>query len=104
MTDDKKNKKIEGVKDTKKVQATSQIDEVTAVDKIKGVGKVEKTERSAALSKTRLLNSSERAQLYSLITEESTKLFKNKIIPNSQKEIIESAVKQVIDASIIDED
>ena len=81
-------KKTEAVSDVEKVKATS------AVGKVAGVSGVGAT---GAIGRITL---EQREKLLGIVSEEAAKLAAQGVIPASQREIVEQAVKMVIDASL----
>jgi hypothetical protein len=82
-------KATEAVEDVEKVRATSAVSRVSGV---KGVG---------ATSGIGKISLEQRDKLMSMVSEEAAKLAAQGVIPKSQREIIEHAVKMVIDASLV---
>jgi hypothetical protein len=78
----------EAVSDVDKVKATSAVGRVTAVS---GVG------AAGAIGRITL---DQRDRLMSIVSEEAAKLAAQGVIPPNQREIVEQAVKMVIDASL----
>ena len=75
------------------------------VDNVSNTKGAEKKDKSARVQKgTRMLTAQERDQLHRMITEEADKLFGEDGMPSSQRETVEKAVRQTIDAAIIEED
>ena len=83
-------KSTEAVTDVEKVKATS------AVGKIAGVSGV------GAASAIGRITLEQREKLMGIVSEEAAKLAAQGVIPASQREIVEQAVKMVIDASLED--
>jgi hypothetical protein len=81
-------KSTEAVSDVDKVKATSAVGRVTAVS---GVG------AAGAIGRITL---DQRDRLMSIVSEEAAKLAAQGVIPQNQREIVEQAVKMVIDASL----
>ena len=81
-------KSTEAVSDVDKVKATSAVGRVTAVS---GVG------AAGAIGRITL---DQRDRLMSIVSEEAAKLAAQGVIPHNQREIVEQAVKMVIDASL----
>lgn len=100
------DEKVGGVKNLKNAEAVKKaggVSEVDSVDKTAATERVVKT-RPSKLQGTRVITSAEREKLFSMITEEADKMFESGVLPKEQKSIVETAVKQVIDASIIEEE
>lgn len=81
-------KKTEAVSDVDKVKATSAVGRVAGVT---GVG------AAGAIGRITL---EQREKLMGIVSEEAAKLAAQGVIPASQREIVEQAVKMVIDASL----
>ena len=81
-------KSTEAISDVDKVKATSAVGRVTAVS---GVG------AAGAIGRITL---DQRDRLMSIVSEEAAKLAAQGVIPQNQREIVEQAVKMVIDASL----
>jgi hypothetical protein len=81
-------KSTEAVSDVDKVKATSAVGRVTGVS---GVGATNAIGR---------ISLEQRDKLMSIVSEEAAKLAAQGVIPASQREIVEQAVKMVIDASL----
>jgi uncharacterized protein (UPF0254 family) len=104
--DDKdKEKKVDkvGASDaTKRVKSTEAVSEV---DKVKGtyaVSKVSAVSGVGAASGIGKISLEQREKYMGMITEEAAKLTAEGVIPKSQKEVVEQAVKMFIDASLIE--
>lgn len=98
--------KIGGVKNLKEADAVKKaeaVNEVSEVEKTEASEKVIKV-RSAKTKNTRVISAKEREKLFTMINEEADKMFESGALPKGQKEIVSKAVKQVIDASIIDDE
>lgn len=98
--------KIGGVKNLKEADAIKKaqaVGEVSEVEKTQATDKVVKV-RGAKTKTTRVISAKEREKLFSMINEEADKMFESGALPKGQKEVVTSAVKQVIDASIIDDE
>ena len=88
--DDKKIGAIRSSQSTKGVKATESVRGVSGVSRVSGTG---------ALGAITL---EQRDKLLSLVSEEAEKLTAQGVIPKSQREVVEQAVKMVIDASLIE--
>ena len=100
--DDKKIGAIRASQSTKGVKAT---ESVSQVDKVKGTGSVRGVSGVSRVSGTGALGAitlEQRDKLLSLVSEEAEKLTAQGVIPKSQREVVEQAVKMVIDASLIE--
>jgi hypothetical protein len=80
----------EAVSDVDKVKATSAVGKVSAVSGIGAAGAVGK------------ISLEQRDKLMTIVSEEAAKLAAQGVIPKSQKEIVEQAVKMAIDASLLE--
>jgi hypothetical protein len=78
----------EAVSDVDKVKATSAVGRVSAVSGVGGAGAIGR------------ITLDQRDRLMSIVSEEAAKLAAQGVIPNNQREIVEQAVKMVIDASL----
>ena len=110
MTNDIKNKGVNGIgkiSKTNGVKATNEVSEVSEVDAVSGVNKVSNVSAVSGVtgvrsrSNTRIITLEEREALFKMINEEADDIFgKNSKRGNVAKE----AVKMAIDAAIIKED
>ena len=105
MTKKPKDKKVDHISSTtraREVQGTQNIEEVEKVEKtgsISGVGGVRGVGKAGAVS---AMSFEQRERLLSLISEEAGRLTKEGAIPQSQRAVVEQAVKMVIDAALLD--
>lgn len=100
--DDKKVGAVGSSGSTKGVKGTESVSEV---DKVKGAGSVKGVTGVGRVGGTGALGSitlEQRDRLMSLVSEEAEKLAAQGVIPKGQREIVEQAVKMVIDASLIE--
>ena len=101
--DDKK--KIGGVdasKSAKGVRATesvSEVERVRATSAVKGVSGVSGVGKAGAIG---AMSFEQRERLLSIVTQETDKLVSQGAIPKSQREVVETAVKMAIDASLLE--
>ena len=99
---DSNDKKIKGINKTnalgnvQKTEAISQVNKTGRVGEITGIS-------GASRMPTREMTFEEREQILKMVEAEAEKLFANSKIPQAQRSAIEMAVKQTIDAAIIDE-
>lgn len=103
MVDEIKDKKIDIVKRSTTLDQVHKPESVGQVDRTKqvsGVGGIDAGGRGA----TRVMTAAEREQLLAMVNEEAEKIFGKSGIPDEQRQIIESAVKQTIEAAIIDDE
>ena len=103
MVDEIKDKKIDGVKRSTSLDQVRKSEAVGQVDRTKqvsGVGGIDGAGRGA----TRVMTAAEREQLLAMVSEEAEKIFGKSGIPAEQRELIESAVKQTIEAAIVEEE
>jgi predicted AAA+ superfamily ATPase len=100
--DKKKIGEVTSTGRTREVRSTAQVSEVEAVrgagavDRVLGVQGVGKT------SSARAITSDQRDRLMNLVAQEAEKLAKDGSIPKSQRDVVERAVKMVIEAALID--
>ncbi len=98
---DSNDKKIKGINKTdalnsvRKSEAISQVNKTSKVGAITGVS-------STSRMPTREMSFQERSELLQMVEQEAEKLFSNSKIPQAQREAIELAVKQTIDAALVD--
>jgi hypothetical protein len=106
MTKDKNNdedKKIgkvgasDSTKGVKSTEAVSDIDKVTATSAVGRVTAVSGVGSAGAIGRITL---EQRDRLMRIVSEEAAKLAAQGVIPSNQREIVEQAVKMVIDASL----
>ncbi|MCB0345635.1 MAG: hypothetical protein KDD66_10995 [Bdellovibrionales bacterium] len=102
-------KKISGNKppasaSTGKVESTKavQTGKVSDVSDVRGAEKQAKSSR--VRRPTRPMTAEEREHLFKLIHEEADKMFGANGLPQSQRATVENAVKQTVDASIVEDD
>lgn len=94
------SKKVKGVGKSRNVEATKAVDEldsvkgVTGISRVRGVGDVKAATQVTAANREKLL---------SLVEEETAKLAKSGMIPASQKNVVELAVKLAIEGSLLEE-
>ncbi len=105
MTKKKDDKKIGAVgssqstKGVKSTESVSEVDKVKGASSVRGVSGVSRVGGAGALGAITL---EQRDRLMSLVAEEADKLAAQGVIPKSQREIVEQAVKMVIEASLIE--
>ncbi len=106
MGDDKnKDKKVGKVGASDSTKGVKKTDAVTDVDKVKAasaVGKVAGVTGVGAAGAIGRITLEQRDKLMGIVSEEAAKLAAQGVIPASQREIVEQAVKMVIDASLED--
>lgn len=105
MTKKKDDKKVGAVGSSESTKGVKSTESVSEVDKVKGAGAVKGVAGVSGISRTGALGAitlEQRDKLLSLVSEEAEKLARQGVIPKSQREIVEQAVKMVIDASIIE--
>jgi hypothetical protein len=104
MGDDKnKDKKVGKVGASDSTKGVKKTDAVTDVDKVKAtsaVGKVTGVSGVGAAGAIGRITLEQRDKLMGIVSEEAAKLAAQGVIPASQREIVEQAVKMVIDASL----
>lgn len=99
---DKKVDKIGASDATKRVKST---EAVSDVEKVKGASAISRVAGVAGVGATNSIGKislEQREKLMGIVTEEAAKLAAQGVIPKSQKEIVEQAVKMVIDATLIE--
>lgn len=102
--DDDKNK-VGGITSSGSTKGVKAADSVSGVDKVKettgvkGVSGVSGVGKSGALGS---ISYEQRAKLMTIVTEETERLIAQGVIPKSQREVVEQAVKMVIDASLLE--
>jgi hypothetical protein len=97
-------KRVSATGSTKGVKATSGVDEIDKVagaSAVKGVSAVHGVKGASGVSSIRF---EQREKLFSMISEEASKLAAQGIIPNNQREVVERAVQMVIDATLLDQE
>ncbi|MCB0311394.1 MAG: hypothetical protein KDD42_09170 [Bdellovibrionales bacterium] len=107
MADDKKSGKIGGVRGTvgsTGVEKTGSVGEVDKAKKASAVKGVKGVRQSGAARATRTMSAAERQQLFRMIEEEADKLFGEGGLPQSQRKVVEDAVKMAVDAAILDDE
>lgn len=107
MTKKKDDKKVGAVGSTQNTKGVKPTESVSEVDKVKGATSVQGVRGVSRVSGAGPLGAitlEQRDRLMTLVSEEAEKLAKQGIIPKSQREVVEQAVKMVIDASLIEGD
>ena len=105
MTKKKDDKKIGAVGSSQSTKGVKATENVSEVDKVKGAASVRGVSGVSRVSGTGPLGAitlEQRERLMTLVSEEAEKLAAQGVIPKSQREIVEQAVKMVIDASLIE--
>ena len=96
--------RVSGTSSTKGVKATTgigEVDKIAGASAVKGVSGVQGVKSTTGVSSIRF---EQREKLFSMISEEATKLAAQGIIPKNQREVVEKAVQMVIDAALLDQD
>lgn len=102
--DDKGVDKVRGSGATKGVKATSSVSEVDRVQgasAVKGVSAVSGVRSTSGISSISL---EQRDKLMTMISEEAERLAAQGAIPRNQREVVEQAVRMIIDAALLDSD
>jgi hypothetical protein len=103
--DDDSKKKITGVgssastKGVKATESVSEIDKVKEAAAIKGIAGISGVGKAGPLGN---ITFEQRAKLMTIVTEETERLIAQGVIPKSQRDVVEQAVKMVIDASLLE--
>jgi hypothetical protein len=100
--DDKGVSGISGSSATKGVKATSSISEVDKVKgatAIRGVSGVQGVRGTGGVSS---ISFEQREKLFSMVTEEAEKLAAQGFIPKNQRDVVEQAVRMIIDSALVD--
>lgn len=100
--DDKKIGGVTSSGSTKGVKATDSVSEVGKVKEaaaVKGVAGVHGVGKAGALGS---ISYEQRAKLMTIVTEETERLIAQGVIPKNQRDVVEQAVKMVIDASLLE--
>jgi hypothetical protein len=87
---------------TKGVRSTEAVSDVDNVKATTGVGKVSGVRGVGAAGGVGRITFEERDKYMKIVSEEAAKLAAQGVIPKSQKEIVEQAVKMAIDASLLE--
>jgi hypothetical protein len=104
MADD--NKKIGGVSGTskakgiEKTESVSEVEQVRKADSVSGVGGISDPAKRRA---TRAMTLAEREELFKMVDEEAKRMFGDSEFSEQHKQVVQQAVKMVIDAAVIDE-
>ena len=109
MADKIGGKKIGSVKSTKEATSVEGADAVSIVGEVKATSGITGIRTLSGISdrrrkQTRTMTSEERERLFKLIEEEAESLFSQGGLPESQKEVVKSAVMMAVDAGIIIDD
>lgn len=99
---DKKVDKIGASDATKRVKSTEAVSDVEKVKGASAISRVAGVAGVGATSSIGKISLEQREKLMGIVTEEAAKLAAQGVIPKSQKEIVEQAVKMVIDATLIE--
>ena len=99
---DNKDKKVSGIGKTNNLDQIHKSESIAHVNKTGKVGAVNAISGTSR-TPTREMSFQEREELLRMVGEEAEKLFSKSKIPASQREAIEMAVKQTIDAALIEE-
>jgi uncharacterized protein (UPF0254 family) len=97
---DKKVGKVGASDSTKGVKSTEAVSDVDKVKATSAVGRVSAVSGVGATGSIGRITLDQRDRLMSIVTEEAAKLAAQGVIPQNQREIVEQAVKMVIDASL----
>lgn len=100
-----KDRSIKGIgasDSTKAVRSTQSVDQVDRVKATSAISKVAGVSGVGATNSIGKITLEQRDKLMGLISEEAAKLAAQGIIPASQRDIVEQAVRMVIDASLDD--
>jgi hypothetical protein len=105
MTKKKDTNGVDGISSsgaTKGVKATdsvSSVDKVKATQSIRGVSGVTGVRSTSGVSS---ISFEQREKLLGMVTEEAEKLAAQGLIPKSQRQVVEQAVKMIIDSTLIE--
>lgn len=100
--DDIKIKKVGETKSTNKVKSTEAVSDVEKVKGASAVSRVAGVSGVGAAAGVGRITLETRDKLMSMVTEEAAKLAAQGIIPKGQREVVEQAVRMVIEASLAD--
>jgi hypothetical protein len=103
--DDEDKKKIGGISSSGSTKGIKAAESVGGVDKVKETSAVKSIAGIAGVGKSGALGNislEQRTKLLSIVSEETEKLIAQGVIPKSQRDVVEQAVKMVIDASLIE--
>lgn len=100
--DDKEKKvgKVGASDSTKGVRSTEAVSDVDKVKATSAIGRVSAVSGVGAAGAIGRITLDQRDRLMSIVSEEASKLAAQGVIPPNQREIVEQAVKMVIDASL----
>lgn len=90
------SRSAQGVRATESV---SEVDKVKAAGAVRGVTNVSGVGKAGAIG---AMTFEQRERLLSIVSQEAEKLAGQGMIPKGQREIVEQAVKMVIDAALIE--
>ena len=99
---DKKIDKIGASDATKRVKSTEAVSDVEKIKAASAVSKVAGVSGVGGAQAIGRISLEQRDKLMGIVTEEASKLAAQGVIPNSQREVVEQAVKMVIDAALIE--
>lgn len=98
---DSNDKKIKGINKTDALNSVRKSEAISQVNKTSKVGAVTGVSGTNRMP-TREMSFQERNELLQMVEQEAEKLFSNSKIPQAQREAIELAVKQTIDAALVE--
>ncbi len=105
MGKNKDDKKVGGVGSSGSTKGVKGTESVSQVERVKGAGSVKRVSgvgRVGGAGPLGAITLEQRDRLMALVSEEAEKLAAQGVIPKSQREVVEQAVKMVIDASLIE--
>jgi hypothetical protein len=100
--DDKGVERIGSTSATKGVKGTSAVDAVDKVKAASGVQRVSGVKGIKAASGVSGISFEQRERLLSMVSEEAEKLAAQGFIPKNQREVVEQAVKMIIDSTLLE--
>lgn len=105
MSRKKDDKSISGVsgsgatKGVKSTSSVSEVDKVKGATAVRGVSGVQGVKGAGGVSS---ISFEQREKLFSMVTEEAEKLAAQGFIPKNQRDVVEQAVRMIIDSALVD--
>jgi hypothetical protein len=100
--DDKTIQGITGGSATKGVKATSSVSEVEKVKGASAIRSVSAVSGVRGSSGVSSISFEQREKLLTMVTEEAEKLAAQGLIPKNQRDVVEQAVRMIIDSALIE--
>jgi hypothetical protein len=99
-----KDKKIDGISATQSSSKVKPTESVSEVDRVKGATHVQGVSRIKGVGRTQAVDGIEfeqKAKLFGIVAEETEKLVAQGIVPKNQREVVEQAVRMILDGALL---